>query len=469
MKPSAKTSNDSNAAVSRILSELDDAIKKLPLEKMVESVKFPNGDRSTPVHELEHVAEDRLQLLAIHARMGSQEAILALRNLGNIVARELEYLAGLASDDNEDKSTSISPRKKSIDLGGSSPAVIRLRGDFSSVNEILSRESDVISNSSFESSRDQLSPHSSSARKAVADVMDSLRWPDSFSDFIHHKFHSDSVYSGHPEARLERAMNIVNDSEIKLKVSDKERLGMTSHIVIRDIIRQKIEQIMPEYFRNKTIENFEHILTESLIWPISTSAFNDGRKELERKVQRLSLGTALPFRLGSKGKAGANRKFESGSYVTFALEYCLALHQVRRAWSVNSDKSSAYTPVIELSQSNSPATRGPADKKGESPSAEQALPEETMDWTELARRLSPFPVLCKTSSKTEKLAIETWHQAAMARAETVCRGDWEGYPLWPKCVKDRAGFDGTSKRNRTVKEVVKEKLRMGMEKLQSNE
>ena len=121
MKPSAKASNDSNSAVSRILSELDDAINNLPLEKMVESVKFPNGERSSPVHELRHVAEDRIELLAVYARTGNEEAIRALRNLGNIVARELEYLAGLASDDIEDKSTSISPQRKSIDLGGSSP------------------------------------------------------------------------------------------------------------------------------------------------------------------------------------------------------------------------------------------------------------------------------------------------------------------------------------------------------------
>jgi hypothetical protein len=465
MKPSAKASNDSNAAVSRILSELDDAIKKLPLEKMVESVKFPNGDRSSSVHVLEHVAEDRLQLLAVHARMGSEEAILALRNLGNIVARELEYLAGLASNDAEDKSTSISPQKESIDLGGASPAVIRLRGNFSSVNEILARESDVISSSSFESNRNQLSPDSSFARQAVVDVMNELCWPESIFEIIHHDFHADSVYSGHPDAKLERAEQIIKQHAT---IPDSDRSGMISHLVIRDIIRKKIERIMPEYFRNKTIENFELVRSESLTWPISTSAFKDDRNELEKKIQRLSLGNALPFRLGAKGKGGANRKFESGSYVAFALEYCLALHQVRRAESVNSDNPFADIQTVESSLSNGMATHGPDPLKGGSPPAAQTLPEETMDWTEQARRLPPFPVSRTTLSKTDKLAIKAWQQAAMARAETVCRGDWDGYTLWPKCVKDRAGFDGKD-RFRSVKEAVNEKLREGIEKLQPNE
>jgi hypothetical protein len=91
-----------------------------------------------------------------------------------------------------------------------------------------------------------------------------------------------------------------------------------------------------------------------------------------------------------------------------------------------------------------------------------------MDWTEQARRLPPFPVSRTTLSKTDKLAIKAWQQAAMARAETVCRGDWDGYTLWPKCVKDRAGFDGKD-RFRSVKEAVNEKLREGIEKLQPNE
>jgi hypothetical protein len=86
-------------------------------------------------------------------------------------------------------------------------------------------------------------------------------------------------------------------------------------------------------------------------------------------------------------------------------------------------------------------------------------------WAFKAALLPPFPLNSEKSSAS-KNSFEEWHKVAMLRAETLCFSDWENYPWWPSCVMNRAGWDETTKRHRTVFEAVSEKLRAGMKKLQ---
>ncbi|MEI6674798.1 MAG: hypothetical protein WCO57_06440, partial [Verrucomicrobiota bacterium] len=75
--------------IERILAELELAVSQLPLKEMSGTVKTPRGAVAESAFVLEHRAEAAMCDLDFIARLGSKDAIRALRNLGNLAAETL--------------------------------------------------------------------------------------------------------------------------------------------------------------------------------------------------------------------------------------------------------------------------------------------------------------------------------------------------------------------------------------------
>lgn len=206
------------------------------------------------------------------------------------------------------------------------------------------------------------------------------------------------------------------------------------------------------------------VASESLTWPTYTSALEDKQPDRDEYLASLSLGDSLPFRTKSKGKAGTKRSFKTGTQAAFALEYCAKLNAIRM-----SHLSAAEDKLKELQ------TRAKIheNKMSEDPALYYEVINGTKGGTNWPMRLDMnglwvfkaafLPDFPKKDKSTEsKASLQAWLNVAILRAERLCSGDWDNYPWWPTCVKNRAGWDAVSKRHRTVQETVAEKLKMGM-------
>jgi hypothetical protein len=204
------------------------------------------------------------------------------------------------------------------------------------------------------------------------------------------------------------------------------------------------------------------VASNSLAWPTQISAFEDESKHAQSEWLQLKLGSALPIRLYRKRGKGAPRKFDEGSPNAFALEYCMALLEVKLlcASPNETEIEKMKTDLNTIRKETLPKIKKKEAHGGQDIFGKLLALEN--QWRLAAALLDDFPPAAMYRSD---VILREWLNVAMMRAESICYQKWEDYPYWPPCVIDRVRKVGKSGKKRTTREAVSECLRRGMENL----
>lgn len=388
------------------------------------------------------------------ARLGNKDAIRALRNLGNLAADTL-----------------LSLRPASPESCGEEPKpphpfslpVLTLQGDLSSITQILTREANAISSLPYSSIRNEFHARPNhSVPNIVIDIEESLIKAGDKVENVNDPISASEYQNMNPADRLERLAEGAEHLRKMPKKPEHERLSNLSQSTVRDIARLLIECKISKN-RPSLALTFNSVAAESLEWPISTSAIQEKRAEINSLLDSLSLGSALPFKVQKNGP-GRNRGFRDGQHSAFALEYCIRLVVEREQFSgVSNEGKEKMRKIASL-----------LDNESLSKPLQYAWHNETIDgvnigwgrhnhWKLKAALLPPFPKASDTESKAD---LGVWRDAAVLLARSMCADDWEGYRLWPTCVTERAKTRKYAKTIRKTQSSVKEMLMNGLKGLQ---
>lgn len=443
-----------------LTQELAAAIDKLPLMEMIDSVQMipmtqpdPNDSNATITWQ----ANQLIDHLSVLAKLGNEDAIRALRDIGNSAARTLVDLG-------RKKESKDYPEKPSMFAAGR-PPVVKLRGDFSTINKILAGQ-DAPAVQSTEKSRRLQSFHQLEASEFVVDVIDNLHWQDDRAAVFRNTFiasfgegfdSNNKLSLTDPRERLWLMFRKSNGNGTKI---DPGSEAANAEVVLHDTIRRKIEERLLRLAPQAASEAVLRVASESLFWPLPTSAIQEEVRRADTERERLRLGSGLPFRLKRKGDRGRPRDFKKGSMNAFALEYCIALLDQKR-W-----QTPQTTEVLQRMRNRLDTLVNetlPAIVKAEIHGAIDTMKKAhalESRWRLEATFLPDFPAPEGTYGSDK--VLEHWHRVAMLLAESVCRGDWDRYPWWPQWVMNRVRKVGKSGKKRSTKEAVSECLRRGI-------
>jgi hypothetical protein len=162
------------------------------------------------------------------------------------------------------------------------------------------------------------------------------------------------------------------------------------------------------------------------------------------------------------------RLIKPGSPAYFALEYCVALDDVRKSYisSSDSEKADWAKTIRRIEEAIEQGVDGDPNRKVADPLTNPDHKHSyyfvslSILWTCKAALLPEFPYPERGSDAAAKEDLEKWVDAAVARARMICGNDWEYYQGWPQCVDDR----NMQKESAYIS--VKEKLTEGMKRLE---
>jgi hypothetical protein len=451
--------------IARIILRLAEAVQRLPLDTMVLRVWFPGEYEITQnVHELEAGARDAITRLSTLAGAGRDDAAVALRNIGNLAATELESFILLQASKVSRRSGSATPGPFKASAVFSRP-VVEINGDLSSVVEVLRSEEQAIARLSDDEIKDQVENQRIAGRgRFVVNALAALGFPKELLDEHRRRTSEKSVHYNHPIPILEAQLAITKtvkgetDPQKRPEAVRIELLKLTQHL-----LEARLEEL--------SIAKAAGLSPKSLEWPVCVSAFG---RDTQEKVESLKLGSAVRFRpRGVDNKTGRPTVVEPGSVIHFALEYCIALDDARRM-HLNSTKQERADWSNSIDGIEEAVKKGVGGDSAKKLLAQPSKPNRSdpyhgvslcILWTYKAALLPVFPSMDDLKNADHATAdLELWIDAAVARARMICWNDWEGYIGWPTCVVERR-FQ-SKKRGRSAQSVVREKLREGMLKLE---
>ena len=464
------------ADVDRILSQIREAVAKLPLAASVDSVKFPGGPQLKDEDEMGVQARHLIKCLAVLARLGRTGAVRALRDIGNLAAEELDELMASASAIAGERASSRTGVTPPWPAPGYEHPVLEFRTGLDPIRAILQTEEETIAN---------LSPAAIYTWVAESGLVSRERWVVNALEalgFSAETMESHTAETGpasvdymYPITILKRHCEAISsDASLSGEQKRKALAENAMHTAVRMIIESQLSALA----EGTASETIRDVASQSWKWPVSALAFVDAIQMMNAGVTALGLGTRLPFRLNRCGAAktgvkrhendlggGRNRSFKPGSPAAFALEYCLALNDSRQANLGASDLEKAdWAAAVERIE------RGIRERTLCNPRTD-GDPEDPGDghflsyyWHLKAALLPEFPAAASDASSGPDSAINAWVDAAVARARLICRNDWDNYKGWPTCVANRVCYDPNSKM-RSAKDAVREKLAEGMDKL----
>lgn len=447
--------NPDHNRMNRLLDDLQRAVSELPLESMIESVKLPNGPSSSCDSNNFCKAHDIIRLLAVEASLGDYHAVRSLRYLGILITETLMSLAKI-----ETQSSQSDPNHSYTEhldfLFGHQIPILKLRGDISKIRSIITKDSDLLATLPLDLLQNGVENYQAwnTSNHLVINLVGlnspNIKNPDGMTAVIY-------------ENRMDRVKRWEQLKGVQKESAPSAFETITPREIIHDFIRRLIATKIFEIIQCSASRTVGRVASDSVTWPVLHSAFNYGQPEIDKLLDSMQFGSNLPFRLRKKGTAGSPRKFEPGAQTSFALMYCLQIHQTREAY-----KHSTAEELDDIRR------RVGEIEKGRDPILAK-LPSLNLKWISYrdglwslkAALLPPFPTEPPSANQASKDAFDAWHQVAMGLAEQTCYSNWEGYPWWPSCVVSRSGLDNKKERVRSTKESVSEKLRKGMMKLQS--
>jgi hypothetical protein len=457
-------SSSKATAINRIANRLKEAIDHLPLVSMISSVRYPGEPGYNDVRKAEADATNAIKALSVLARTGQMDAAIALRNLGNLAAKELGSVLSRPANGIEKKGCA-SPLETPNHQSVYSLPILDIAGDLSPITDILKSEAETIDTLSKEDILEKVgNPLIAGRRRFVVNALPALGIPKNVLDEHRSKTSHESVSYDHPMAILEILYAEVEGKDLIPMYERKECARIAMYALIGRLLEDRLSKPSKTGSEELPLNSFE--------WPLCVSAFSN---DLPKRYESLKLGHSLRFvprRTVDKG-VGKNRKsaggrprlINPGSPAHFALEYCVALDDARRSYIHSSDTEKAgwaktirrIENVLKLTEEAEPI-RNP-DLVQDLKNLYQG-PMLRILWTCKAALLPEFPYPERESDAAAKEDLEKWVDAAVARARMNCSNDWEFYRGWPKCV------DVRNSQKESAYYAVKEKLKEGMERLE---
>jgi hypothetical protein len=451
-------------SIEKIITRLAKAVQLLPLDTMVARVWLPGEPEITQsVQELEAGARDAITRLSLLAGAGQDDAAVALRDIGNHAALELESLMPSESLEGGRRRSSIETGPFHASAVFSRP-VVEILGDLSSVIEVLKSSEQAIEKISPEDLAEQIKNRRIAGRgRFSVNALAALGYPKEVLDEHRRRTSKESVHYDHPQPILEWQLAKTKTAKGE---TDPTKQREAVRLILISLTQHLMEIRLEELCRTKAGQ----LPSGSLEWPVCVSAF---RRDTQERVDSLHVGRSLPFvPSGIDNKTGRPPSVEHGSAIHFALEYCTALEAVRSMHLRSTEEERAdWRKTIEgIENAIKHGVGGNPDKKL------LAHPTRTTSsdpyhgvslcilWTYKAAILPEFPSSRRLGDDEAKADLEFWLDAAMARARMICWNNWEGFVGWPRCVRDRRQ---SNKRGRSAQSVVRQKLQEGMLQLKS--
>jgi hypothetical protein len=435
---------------------------------MVSSVKFPGELEYSDVRKTEEDAIKAIKALSVFAELGREDAAIALRNLGNLAAKELSFLVPdpIAATAKKNRTIRLeSPNLNTVYL----LPVVKIQGDLSPLEKILKSEEETIKSLSDADIRTRLiNPRSAGGRQCVVDALSALGIKDDVFDEHRRLTSEESVGYDHPVSILEMLYGEVERSENLYAMKKRQA---RARIAAYELIGYLLEDELFELSK----AGAEELPSNSFEWPLCVSAF---RNDLSQRSELLKLGHSLQFvprgtankGVGKIKKAavGSHRLVKPGKPAHFAREYCIVLDDVRRLYINSSASEKADWGVIirRIEEAIEQGVGGDPNNKIADPlkyrdhKQPQYHTSLSLLWTLKAALLPEFPYPERDSDVATKDALNLWVAAAVARARMMCGNDWEYYRGWPECV------DVRSSQKESAYSAVNEKLKEGMQRLE---
>ena len=457
-----------SAAIDRITERLKEAIRQLPIVSMVSSVKFPGELEYSDVKKTEEDAIKAIKALSVFAELGREDAAIALRNLGNLAAKELNFLVPdpIAATAKKNRTIRLeSPNLNTVYL----LPVVKIQGDLSPLEKILKSEEETIKSLSDADIRTRLiNPRSAGGRQCVVDALSALGIKDDVFDEQQRLMSEESVGHNHPVSTLDMLYGEIERSkDLYAKKTRQERTRIAVYELIGTLLEDELFELSKAGSGELPSNSFE--------WPLCVSAFSN---DLSQRSKSLKLGHSLQFvprGTADKGAgkikksaAGRHRLVEPGKPAHFALEYCIALDGVRRLYinASASEKADWGVVIRRIEEAIEQGVGGDPNNKLADPlkytdhKKPQYHTSLSLLWTLKAALLPEFPYPERDSDMATEDALNLWVGAAVARAMMMCGNDWEYYRGWPECV------DVRSSQKESAYSAVNEKLKEGMKRLE---
>lgn len=432
--------------IDRIVDKLVEAIDQMPLLSMVSSVRVPRGAEDSEVKKL---VTEAINALSALAKKDDKDAAIALRGFEN---REVNKLSFLVSDP-----TAWTERKNRVSPVGDSPVyhtvyslpLLKIEGDLSPIKDILKSEAKAIGTLSEEDIRTHVGgPRIAGRRQCVVNALSALGIPEDVFNRHRCLTSEESVCYDHPVSILEMLYADVERSKDAFAMKKRQectRIAM--HEIIGYLLEDQLSKLLKVGLGELPSNSFP-------LRFVSRGNFDNGAGNREKPT------------------AGRPRRITPGDPAHFALEYCMALDDVRRLHIDSSDTQrdeiKATISRIEnlLKETEKVAIKiareGNTEKINNLTKQRQMLYQgQTLRilWTCKAALLPEFPYPERDSDPAAEEALKLWIDAAVARARMLCRNDWEHYRGWPNCVETRRA-------QKTAFSAVSEKLKEGMKRLE---
>lgn len=431
-----------SAAIDKIVDRLVDAIDQMPLLSMISSVRFPGEAENSDVKKAE---TDVIKALSTLAEMGNMNAEIALRKFENSAAEELSILVS-------DPITETA-RKNHISPVGDSPVyhtvyslpLVKVEGDLSPIKNILKSEAKTIESLSEEEILARVGgPRIAGRRQCVVNALAALGVPKDTLDEHRRLTSKGSVSYDHPVSILEMLYAEVERSKDQFAMKKRQA---RARIAMNELIGYLLEDQLSKLLKDGTGELPSNSLKlEHPVYFVPRATVNKG----DGKKQRAT--------------GGRPRRITPGGPAHFALEYCMALDDVRRLHigSSDSEKADWDKTIRRIEKVLKLAEEADIKKTPDLLQDREALYQgQTLRilWTCKAALLPEFPYPNRDSDAAAERDLKLWLDAAVVRARMICGDDWEHYWGWPRCVE-------TKRAHKTAHTAVKEKLKEGMERLE---
>lgn len=426
---------------------------------MISSVWLPSKFTISrkSIEDLELIARDAIMQLSMLADTGSEGAAIALRNIGNHAANELENLK-------------LNTFRRRVSEAFPGPfaeqarfhyPVVELHGDLSSITEILEHEEKTIERLTEQAIMDCILKNRVSGRgRFVVNALEALGFPTDLLDEHQRNTSTESVSYKHPDSILEQRLAIIKQDGSN---SPQQQNRESTQIAMLRLVHHLLEAQLEVSTRFQGLD----LPKKSFEWPMCVSAFS---RDVRERFESLDLGASLPFRPnGAKNKTGRPQKFVPGSPIHFAMEYCAALEDVRRSRpDATEDETEYWRDTITRIEADLKKGKIADPDKTFGNDLEQAQEQHhghslRILWTNKALLLPEIASFKGKGATGTSGDLKLWLDAAMARARMLCWNDWENYKHWPACVEMRRKHN--QKKFRNTEESVRDMLRDGMSKL----
>ncbi len=451
----------------RILDRLQESIALLPLETMIESVRYPGETDFDETESMESQVKILIQKISTRASLGDKSAVSALRNIGNQAANELDLLWQSKKSNTPNQVSTFSQAEFFR------CPIVKVSGDLTPIRTVLDSEKTAIETLSQDLIEYVLNYRRPASKRLW--VIDTLNLLEDASEILtEHELNvsKTSVSYRHPVIMLQARCGWIKNSTIfndRDKRVECAKLSICS--AINDLIEWRFRKIMMRLVPSVTRD----VASNSTEWPSTRTAL-DGLL-LSKNVDKSPLILGASLNLGpnksviieshtsfqEKKNGGRPKEYGKGTPADFAFEYVCELEKMRNIYigHHDDDKLVWAKTIADFDENMNTPNLDKLRQDSNNPYWGTTL---MFIWQMKAALLPEFPDNPKSTSACDKAVLDAWIHAAFARARMICTNDWENYTDWPHCVKNRIS-KGLGKKRHTAKSAVLEKLREGMTRL----